>query len=166
MRAAYAWMQPTTCSGRSAARAARKRAPADGFAKVRSVQRAEPARVDQVLRLPSVQVVLGHARLGELLPAVVLAGGERAEQRVTPDLLVAARVIDLVQLVAAAELGPDRVPQELHQLHALDRVDAAGAAQVEVEVLAQVGLLEVPRVRVQIDEPARHRLLDEVLDLD
>src|SRR5437867_9632812 len=91
MRAAYAWMQPTTCSGRSAARAERKRAPADGFAMVRSAERAESARVDEVLRLPPVQIVLGHARLGELLPAVVLAGGERAEQRVASDLFVAAR---------------------------------------------------------------------------
>jgi Phage integrase family len=56
-----------------------------------SAQGAEPAGVDQVLRLPPVQVVLGHARLGKVLPAVVLAGGEGAEQRVAPDLLVAAR---------------------------------------------------------------------------
>ena len=57
------------------------------------------------------------------------------KQRVAADLLVAAGVVDLVELVAAAELGADRVPQELHQLDALDRVDTARAAEVEVEIL-------------------------------
>src|SRR5262245_11680414 len=77
---------------------------------------AEPPDVDQVLRLPAVDVVLGHAALGELLPAIVLPRGQGTEQRVAPDLLVAARVVDLVELVAAAELAADRVPQELHEL--------------------------------------------------
>src|SRR5207244_2057177 len=72
---------------------------------------------------------------------------------------------DLVELVPTAELGTDRVPQELHELDPLDRVDAARAAQVEVEVAAQVRVLEIARVRVEINEPARHRLLDQVLDL-
>src|SRR5262249_52366047 len=130
-----------------------------------SARRANPAHVDEVLRLPPVDVVLGHAALGEVLPAIVLARGERAEQRIAADLLVAARGIDLVQLVPAAELGSDRVRQELHQLHALDRVDAAGAAQVQVEILAQIRVLEVPGVRVEVDEPAGDRLLDQVLDL-
>src|SRR5437588_6855311 len=107
-----------------------------------SARRAEPADVDEILHLPSVQIVLGHAALGELLPAIVLAGGERAEQRVAADLLVAAGVVDLVELVPAAELGADRVPQELHELDPLDRVDPARAAHVEVEVLAEIRVLE------------------------
>src|SRR5262249_60950064 len=98
-----------------------------------SGRRAESVRVGQVLRLPAVDVVLAHAALGELLPAVVLARGEGTEQGVAADLLVAARVVDLVELVPAAELGADRVPQKLHELDPLDRVDTAGAAQVEVE---------------------------------
>src|SRR6266446_10078078 len=115
-----------------------------------SARRAEPADVDEILHLPPVQIVLGHAALGELLPAIVLAGGERAEERVAPDLLVAAGVVDLVELVPAAELGADRVPQELHDLDPLDGVHAARSPEVEVEVLAKVRRLEVPRVGVQI----------------
>src|SRR5262245_40184631 len=91
---------------------------------------AEPLDVDPVLRLPAVDVVLGHAALGELLPAIVLPRGERAEQRVAPDLLVAAGVVDLVELVAAAELCADGVPQELHQLDPLDRLDSARAPHI------------------------------------
>src|SRR5947207_7384455 len=97
--------------------------------------RAHPVRVDEVLGRPAVQVVLGLARLGELLPALVLARRERAEQGVAPDLLVAARVVDLVELVAPAELAADRVPQELHQLDAAHRVYPARTTQVEAEIL-------------------------------
>src|SRR5438132_3216365 len=104
----------------------------------RSGQRAEAARIHQILGLPSVEVVLRHARLGKLLPAIVLAGAERAEERVASDLLVAAGVVDLVQLVPAAELGADGVPQELHELDPLDGVHAARSPKVEVEVLAKV----------------------------
>src|SRR5262245_3263715 len=130
-----------------------------------SAEGAQAVGVDQVLRLPPVEVVLGHARLGELLPAIVLARGQRPEERVAPDLLVASRVVDLVQLVPASELAPDRVPQELHQLDPLDRVDPARAPEVQVEVLPEVRRLEIAGVRVQVDEPAGHRLLDEVLHL-
>src|SRR5262245_14066912 len=129
----------------------------------RSAERAGTLGIDEVLGRPALQVVLRHARLGELLPAIVLPGGERPEQRVAPDLLVASGVVDLVQLVAAAELAADRIPQELHQLDASHRVDAPRPAQVEVKILAQVRRPEVLRVRVEVDEPARHGLLDEVL---
>src|SRR5215475_11789387 len=93
-----------------------------------STECAGSRSIHQILRRPSVEVVLRHARLGEPLPAVVLSGSEGAEQGVAPDFLVAARVVDLVQLVAAAELRPDRVPQELHQLDPLHSVDTAGAS--------------------------------------
>src|SRR5262249_61326811 len=96
-------------------------------------------RIYEVLGRPTVEVVLGHARLRELLPAVVLAGGEGAEQRVAADLLVAARVVDLVELVAAAELRAHRVPQKLHELHALHGLDAPPAPQVALE-----GAPEIP----------------------
>src|SRR5262252_7524134 len=130
-----------------------------------STESARPRSVDQVLGRPPVEVVLRHAGLRELFPSVVLTRGEGAEQRVAADLLVAARVVDLVQLVPAAELGAHRVPQELHELDALDGVDAARAAEVAIEVTPEIRRLEVARMRVEVDEPARHRLLDEVLDL-
>src|SRR4030095_3526667 len=86
-------------------------------------------RGHEVLRRPAVEVVLGHARLRELLEPVVLARRERAGERVAPDLLVASREVDFVELVAAAELAAHGVPQELHELHAVDGVDSVGAAQ-------------------------------------
>src|SRR2546428_5006661 len=155
------------CSRRPAA-AARPRPP-PGSARprtTRSCRTGTLSGVDQVLRLPPVEIVLRHAGLGELLPALVLARGDGAEERVAPDLLVAAGVVDLVELVPAPELGPDRVPQELHELDPPDRVHAARSPEIEIEVLAEVSRLEVLRVRVEEDETARHGLLDEVLDLD
>src|SRR5215471_18356148 len=125
-----------------------------------STESARPRSVDQVLGRPPVEVVLRHAGLRELFPSVVLTRGERAEQRVAADLLVAAGVIDLVELVAAPELGSHRVPQELHELDALDGVDAARASQVAIEVAAEVRRLEVASVRVEVDQSARHRLFD------
>src|SRR5215475_15310497 len=123
-----------------------------------STERAGSRGIDQILGRPPVEVVLRHARLGELLPAVVLPGAQGAEQRVAPDLLVAAGVVDLVELVAAAELRPDGVPEELHELDALHGVDTARAAEVEIEVAPEVSRLEVPRVRVEVDEAAGHGL--------
>ena len=41
-------------------------------------QRIEPPRIDDVIRRPAVEVVLGHARFRKLLPAIVLAGGDGA----------------------------------------------------------------------------------------
>src|SRR5215470_2364344 len=130
-----------------------------------STESARPRCIDQILGGPAVEIVLRHARLRELLPAVVLTRGERAEQGVAADLLVAAGVVDLVELMAATELGSHGVPQELHELDALDGVDAARAPEVAIEIAPEVCRLEVASVRVEVDEPARHRLLDEVLDL-
>src|SRR5207245_10617496 len=108
-----------------------------------SARHAEPADVDQVLRLPPVQIVLGHAALSELLPPIVLARGERTEQRVAPDLFVAAGVIDLVELVATAELGADSVPPDLHELEPIDIVDPPRTQNVGGGMLAQNRSLEV-----------------------
>src|SRR5215510_13266986 len=126
-------------------------------ARSKSTHRAGSRRVHEILGRPAVEVVLRHAALCELLPVVVLPGGEGTEQGVATDFLVAARVVDLVQLVPAAELGAHRVPQELHELDPLHGVDAARAPKVEIEILSEVRRLEVPRVRVQVDQAARHR---------
>src|SRR6267142_3400855 len=87
-------------------------------------------RRDQIGRGPAVEIVLRHALLRESPelrgPAAVLGHLPRDQA----DGLGSARVVPLVQLVAAAELGADRVPQELHELDAIDRVGAVGAAQV------------------------------------
>src|SRR5438876_9956365 len=92
-----------------------------------SPQHADIVGVDEVGDGPAVGVVFGHAGIGERLPALGLARMLCAQEREAPDLLVAARVVDLVEFVAGTELAADRVPQELHQLDPLDRGDAAGA---------------------------------------
>src|SRR6267143_1299571 len=89
---------------------------------------------DQIGRDPAIQIVLGHTLLGESLelggPAAVLRHLPRDEAHG----LGRARVVTLVELVAAAELGADGVPQKLHELDALHRVGAVGAAQILVEI--------------------------------
>src|ERR1044072_191931 len=53
------------------------------------------------------------------LAASALAARDLREQQLRADVLVVARVVALVELVAPAELGAHRVPQELHHLHPL-----------------------------------------------
>src|ERR1043166_5206311 len=68
---------------------------------------------------PAVLVVIGEARIGEPDHAVHGSGAARMPQRLDADVLVVARVVRLVEAMAARELGADRVPQELHQLDPL-----------------------------------------------
>src|SRR5579863_5062654 len=129
-------------------------------------QYAHVVGVDEVRRGPAVEVVFGHAGIGKGLPAFGLARVDRAEEGEAADLLVAAGIVDLVEFVARAELGADRIPQELHQLDPLDRSDAAGAAHIKVEVFAQFRNAEVAGMRIEVNEAAGDGLLDLVLDLD
>src|SRR5262249_15421179 len=69
------------------------------------VIRVEPGRSD-----PAILVVFGEALLGERDHAVERAGATCAPQRLDADVLVIAGVVPLVELVAAAKLGADRVP--------------------------------------------------------
>src|SRR5215471_4454110 len=161
-------MHPTTWSGRSDATTSRNRRPADTTAMAKPYNnrlRPRALGVDEVSSRPAIEVVFGHARLGELFPAVVLAGRERPEESVAPDLFVAARIVDLVELVPAGELGADRVPQELHELDAPHCVDTARTSQIEVQISAEVRRFEVLGVRVEVYQAAGHRFLDQVLDL-
>src|SRR5215475_2665504 len=113
---------------------------------------AEFARIAEVGHLPAAEIVLRHALLGEALELVGIAGGLRAEQAIAADFLGRAAVVDLIELVAAAELGGHAVPQELQELHALLGLVAVGAAQVAVEIGTDLRVLEVARVRVEIDQ--------------
>src|SRR5437763_11132299 len=83
-----------------------RRALAAGHARIGHVVGIEPGIA------PAVLVVFGEARLRERGHAVERSGGARVPQRLNPDILVIAGVIHLVELVAAAELGADRVPQQ------------------------------------------------------
>src|SRR5262245_2889246 len=82
--------------------------------RLRHVLGVEPGRV-----APTLLVVVGHALLGQRHHPVERARAARVPHALDADVLVVAGVVDLVELVAAAELGPDRVPQQLHDLDAL-----------------------------------------------
>src|SRR6516164_3736391 len=94
-------------------------------------QHADIIGIDEIGDCPALEIVFGHALVRKALPALVLARGERSEQRVAADFLVAAGVVDLIEFVARAELCANRIPQELHQLDALDRRDAARASDID-----------------------------------
>src|SRR5262252_2855361 len=80
-------------------------------ARIGNVVRVEPGIAD-----PALLVIVCHALVRERDHAVVLTGRAGVEQRLDADVLVIARIVDLVELVAPAELGTDGVPQELHDL--------------------------------------------------
>src|SRR6202007_1199601 len=73
---------------------------------------------------PAILVVIGHALIGQRFHGFKRAGALRLLQLEHADELVAAGIVHLVQLVAGAEFGPDRIPEELHDLDALLVVDA------------------------------------------
>jgi len=71
---------------------------------------AELAGIGEIRHLPAIEVVFGHTILGKALEAVGIAGGLRAEQAVTPNLLGRTAIVDLIELVAPTELATDAVP--------------------------------------------------------
>src|SRR5437870_3090403 len=88
---------------------------------------AHVVRIDQIGDDPSVQVVFRHALLRQTLHPVDRAVPLRHPVALELRQLVAARVRALVQLVAAAELAPDRVPEQLYELDLVERRVAARA---------------------------------------
>src|SRR5580658_6959309 len=101
---------------------------------------AEP---EQVRHGPAIQVILAKALVGERLVAFELAGGRLAEKELDASVLMIARVVALVELMPAAELGADRVPEQLHDLDPFDGVDPVRAADVPVQVAADLRVLKV-----------------------
>src|SRR4051812_33434837 len=95
--------------------------------------RVHVTRVDHVVHGPAVEVVLGHALLRVALHPVhgPVAAGHHVG--LEPGELVRARVGPLVELVAAAELAADRVPQKLDHLDLALGVIAVGAPVELVE---------------------------------
>ena len=79
---------------------------------------------------PAILVVFGHARIRQRLHAFEGARPLRMLEREQAHELVAARVVHLVEFVSRAELGPDRVPQQLHCFDAFLVVDSVRAAHV------------------------------------
>src|SRR5471032_3091381 len=107
--------------------------------------KAERAGIGEIWDRPAVEIVFGHALLGEALEAGGVARRLGAEQAIAPNLLGRAGIIDLVELVAAAEFGADRVPQQLEQLDPLLGRIAGGAAQIFVELGADLRAVEIAR---------------------
>src|SRR5208282_447619 len=107
---------------------------------------AELAGIGQIRHFPAVEIVLRHTILGEALEALGIAGRLRAEQAIAADFFGRAAVIDLVELVPAAEFRRQTVPEQLHQLDAVLGLVAAGAAHVAVDVGTDLGVLEVAGV--------------------
>src|SRR6266511_553205 len=121
-------------------------------------------RVDEVGHSPAVQVVLTHALLDKPLTGICHAIRHRREQHFHTNVLVVAGIIAIVQLMTSTELAADGIPQELHELYSILCVVAIGAAQIFVQVRAQLRDLEVRSVGVDIDQAARHNFFDELLD--
>ncbi|MNC96619.1 hypothetical protein D3C83_140370 [compost metagenome] len=55
--------------------------------------------------------------------------------------------------MAAAKLGSDCVPQQLHEFDAVLSLVAIGSAHVLVHIRTNILILEIQRVRVEIDQP-------------
>jgi hypothetical protein len=72
-----------------------------------------------------------------------------------------AVAVALVELMPPADLGPHRIPRQLHKLDALQ---SGGAAHVLVQIWAQLRGLKVEGVRVQKDHATGHRVLDDRFD--
>src|SRR5687768_10204829 len=68
---------------------------------------AQLAWIGEIRHAPAVEVVLGHALLGESLEPVGVAGRHGAEERIPADFFGRTAVVDLVELVPCAELRSD-----------------------------------------------------------
>src|SRR6476659_5073191 len=84
------------------------------------------------------------------------------------DVLVVAGGVALVELVAAARLRTDRIPQRLRAFHTVDRGQAVRSADAPVQTHLSrdgrtCGLLKVQRAGRQIDQPGCDILLDDLL---
>src|ERR1019366_8531697 len=77
---------------------------------------------------PAVGVVVGHALVDQRLHRRHVPPALCAGQRLGADVLPPAGVVALIQFVPAADLGADRVPQQLHDLDPLDILDAVRGA--------------------------------------
>src|SRR5580704_9929963 len=82
--------------------------------------------IDQIGHGPAIQVILGHALLGETLVLGGLSQLIGHHQGFKANAFVVAEVVALVKLVPAAKLSAHGVPHQLHQLHAIERRIAVG----------------------------------------
>ena len=102
---------------------------------------AKLAGIAEIGGLPAIQIVLGHALLGESLEFIGIAGSLCAEQAVAADFLSRTAVVDFVKLVPAAELARQTVPQQFEQLDAFFGLISVRAAQILIEIGSNFGIL-------------------------
>src|SRR6266404_4396139 len=103
---------------------------------------ADVGRIDEVGHGPTVEIVFSHAGFSETLVARGCARHLRCHEDFVPDAFVIAEIVPLVELVPAAELRADGVPEEFDELHALFRRVAAGPAHELIEIRPQLRHLE------------------------
>src|SRR5580693_6295461 len=119
--------------------------------------------INEIGHRPAIQVVLSHALLGESFILRRLPQLIGHHQGFKSNALVIAEVVALVEFVPPAELGAHGVPHQLHELHAIERGVAVGAAHESFEIIANLGHLEIVGVRGQIDQRARQYVFDDLL---
>ena len=114
---------------------------------------------------PAVLVVLRQAAVDHRHHLVHVAGGLRLAQTLQADFVLAAGVVDLIQLVTAAELAADGIPHQFQDLDALHVVHAVGAAHVFRQVFIDLRVVEIPGAGRQVDQAAGDVALDDIFDL-
>jgi len=81
--------------------------------------------IHQIGRYPAIQIVFREATLKRSPSSIGVSRGQRTEQRhKRRDFLVAAAVVDFVQLMPAAELRADGIPQQFHPASTRSSADA------------------------------------------
>ena len=118
-------------------------------------------RVDEVGDGPAVQVVFGHALLGEAGHGIGQAGLLRGEQEFRPDVFMVSGVVALVEFVPAAELGADRVPESFITLTRSTASRRSSRGRTGRGRAGSRGI-EVLRVRRQVDQRGAEVLHDDL----
>ena len=115
------------------------------------IELADPVdvvRIDEIGNRPAVEVVLSETLVREATIGFRKACGFLCRKYFGTDGFVIAAIVALVEFVAAAELGADGIPEQLHYLDPINGIVAIRATNVSVEVGTDVRILEIGRVRV------------------
>jgi hypothetical protein len=81
-------------------------------------------RIDEIGNGPAIEVVLVETLFREVTIGFGQARGVLGREYLGADGLVIASIVALIEFVAAAELGADGIPEQLHHLDPTDRVVA------------------------------------------
>ena len=92
---------------------------------------------------PAVRVVFGHALLDHRLHLAQATAALRAGQNLRTDIFPASGVVALIQFVPAGEFGSHGIPQQFHDLDALDMTNVVRAPHVAPQLLVYRRIGEV-----------------------